>query len=354
MTEIKFSEEIVKLIDNLLQASEGDEILEKQVKDYQKGYHRTATKQEKHKETFAKLWEKHFGSIMNDDTANKWLATSDFIVTFGSGQSNARLPISAIYNLAVLRASKPNPNKPLTPLYPQIIALHLMRIFSTVVPEAEKNAVKIKVTLLQSQLRPQQATPPGMDIKGIVGNASMFLKTLAGNDPKASETIDQLASKFTSDDFTKSISSLGQNMGSLVEQLPTLGPKVWEGLQKVGNKEMNLGEFISNTVNEPVIKSSLDKMDILKPFIVDGAKALEEKGYPTEDILPSDLEKMSISDIVGKMIAGNNEIDNFDPDSFSEMATRMVQNGINSVVGTEGSITQDQVNQFLTKFNGPQ
>jgi len=276
-SEVTFHDEFVKLTDAMKAVTETDIKLNAPICKYVDAYNRTI--RSKHEELFVKIFDENYASILTETERGSWLNNKEkeVKIMFGTGKAGAFLPFTEVYRKAKIYASNSYKmiSKPLTPLYPNIILLHLYRIFNLLKPD--DNLMR-KIKIIENELR-GKTDNNNFDISSI---ASGLLDTARKTVPKKYlPLVDQVASLTTSDNLNKIMG----NLTELAEAGQVAMPEITKGLEKVTKGEKDITSLLQDVVTNPEVSKRLggvkdtvkDVMNVMKTKGFEFAPELEDK-----------------------------------------------------------------------------
>lgn len=329
-SQVSFITELQRLLGTLRDAAAGHPKLERGVTLYQKAFDGSLD-QDKHLTFFEPLWAAVKAVVLTELQTGTWLEQGEYEVAFMES-TKARLFLSKLYILTKERLPRLAPMDPAT-LHPDIILLHLYRIFDIIEP---LDRLKQKVKVLEQKLRRQ----PSDGLAGMIGPVVTTFESIFG--PLGDQgnaivnTVKQLAS---TPEVTGTVNNFTDLMTSFAATAATMAPKVQELFSEIQTQKITPSDALNKMLADPTVQGQLDKLEQFKPTLVQGAQLLKQH---TGIDMPEISESKSVKDMINESIQSadaqqelsqfNGGIQTFLKDGTS--MSSLAQNGVNFLRNT--------------------
>lgn len=329
-TESNFHDEFIKLTNAMKEVTEGDGKLNTAICKYVDAYGKTV--RSKHEELFTKIFDDNYTTILTEAKRGSWLLNPDneVKIVFAKGKAGAYLPFSLVYRKAELQANANAParlmTKPLTPLYPNIIILHLYRIFNLLRPD---DNLKRKIKIIENELRGKSEST--FDISSI---ASSLIDTARKNVPKKYlPLVDQVASLTTSENMNKIMG----NLTELSEAGQYALPEITKGIESISKGEKDIMSVFQDVITNPNVSK---KLGGVKDSMKDVLKVMKDKGYEFTPELEEKFNNSDFGDVFKTLMEQGDVKDDL----------QFLNSSVSKLMGASSSTTDEEANPLVEKL----
>ena len=300
---VVFEEEFTKLVNILLEISEGSAELTKSISLYKKAY-ALSLDPSKHKGYFNDVYKKYRLALLTEREMGDWLDHKDepISIIFAKGKSGASLPLTEVYRRAtfIYNRAKANPSlilsKPNSLLYTKIVLLHLYRIFSIDCSTSDTVNVLGRIKRLEDDLRGNKDAP-SMDMASI---AASLIESVKGNlPPQYAGVADKLLEFAKAPDMNQKIGDITKAVSDLGGNAQNLYPIAMEGLQKFQSGQSDFMTVVNDIFKNPNVSSTLDP---IRDHIVDASNMMRDAGFDMPEELTQKLKTAPIGDVMAHMM----------------------------------------------------